>query len=417
VRAPGLGCYMTSLAARKATPRDTSTLLLLGAVWLIMALPSPVQAKNGDTQAQLQTLRGHLKDLEKDLNTSRGERDSLKDELRDTERDIGGLLQNLKQLDAGLRSATTQLDRLQKEDGEQRHQIETQLSHLENEMRAAYILGQQENLKLLLNQKNPADVSRALTYHRYLQAARAARIQSARAALGRLLVLQEQMRTHRAELSALRAEELKKKQTLEASRRKRSQLLAQVNQRVQNQSQERDRLQQDEQRLVRLLKELQSAKLNALRAPPRNRENSASEEPFPSLGGRFTQNKGKLPLPVKGAITARYGAPRNTGDLKWRGIFLAAPEGRNVVSVFRGRVAYADWLRGFGLLLVLEHGDGYMTLYGHNQSLYKEAGDWVEAGQTIASIGSTGGPPEPGLYFEIRHDGEPRNPLDWCKIR
>ena len=139
--------------------------------------------------------------------------------------------------------------------------------------------------------------------------------------------------------------------------------------------------------------------------------------PFPSLDGRFADYKGKLPLPVKGTISARYGAPRNTGELKWRGIFLSAPEGRNVVSVFRGRVAYADWLRGFGLLMVVEHGDGYMTLYGHNQSLYKEAGDWVEAGQTIASIGNTGGPSETGLYFEIRHDGEPRNPLDWCKIR
>ena len=88
-----------------------------------------------------------------------------------------------------------------------------------------------------------------------------------------------------------------------------------------------------------------------------------------------------------------------------------------MASIFRGRVAYADWLRGFGLLIILEHGDGYMTLYGHNQSLYKEAGDWVEAGQTIAGSGSTGGPSEPGLYFEIRHNGEPRDPLEWCRIR
>lgn len=410
---------MTSDPARMPAPRGIrfAALFLLGAAWLGTALPPPAMAKNGDTGEQLQALRGHLKDLEKDLNESRGERDSLRDELRDAERDIGGLMQNLKQLDATLRSETARLGDLQKEDAQQRRQIQTQLSHLENEARAAYILGQQENLKLFLSQKNPADVSRTLTYHRYLQQARAARIQSARAALGRLLVLQEEIRTHREELGTLRAEELKKKQALEASRHKRGQLLAQVNQRVQNQSQERDRLRQNEQRLVRLLKELRSPKLNTLRPPPKNRDQREPQEPFPSLDGRFTDNKGKLPLPVKGTISARYGAPRNTGDLKWRGIFLSAPEGRNVVSVFRGRVAYADWLRGFGLLMVLEHGDGYMTLYGHNQSLYKEAGDWVDAGQTIASIGSTGGPPEPGLYFEIRHDGEPRNPLDWCKIR
>lgn len=405
---------MTSPVTRRPAPRLTArTLLLVGAAWLAMALSPPALAGKGDTHEQLQSLRGHLKDLEKELNESRGERDNLRDELRDTERHIGSLVQNLKQLDAGLRSAGARLGRLQKEDEEQRRRIQDQLRHLENEVRAAYILGQQESLKLFLNQENPADVSRALTYHRYLQQARAAHIQSARKVLERLQVVQQRMRAQREELTSLRAEEVKKKQTLEASRRKRGELLAQVNQRVRDQSQEKDRLLRDEQRLVRLLQELRSPKVSALRPA----EDSVSQEPFPLLDGRFTDNKGKLPLPVKGRIAARYGAPRNTGDLRWRGIFLAAPEGRNVASVFRGRVAYADWLRGFGLLIVLEHGDGYMTLYGHNQSLYKEAGDWVDAGQTIASIGSTGGPAESGLYFEIRHDGEPRNPLDWCKIR
>ncbi len=392
-----------------------TTLLLWGATCWSLALPPPALAENGDTRGQLQTLRSHLKDLEKDLNASRGERDNLRDALRDTEQNIGGLLLNLKQLDASLRTETQRLGRLQQENAQQRRQIQTQLDHLANEARAAYILGQQESLKLFLNQKNPAEVSRVLTYHRYLQQARAARIQSARAALGKLLVLQAQISSHREELTTLRADELKKKQTLEASRRKRGELLAQVNRRVLNQSQEKERLQRDEQRLVRLLDELRSAKLNPPLRPPS--KDSESNTPFPSLDGRFADYKGKLPLPVKGRIEARYGAPRNTGGLKWRGIFLSAPEGRNVISVFRGRVAYADWLRGFGLLMVVEHGDGYMTLYGHNQSLYKEAGDWVEAGQTIASIGNTGGPSEPGLYFEIRHDGEPRNPLDWCKIR
>ncbi len=402
---------MTTDASRRGS---LATPLLLAAVLGLSALlPPPALAGKGDTNEQLRDLRSHLKDLEKDLNASRGERDSLRDELRDTERDIGALMQNLKHVDAGLRSAGTRLSRLQKEDEQQRQQIQGQLKHLENEVRAAYLLGQQESLKLFLNQENPAHVSRTLTYPRYLQQARAAHIQSARKVLERQRGLQDKIRTHREELTALRAEEVKKKQTLEASRRKRGQLLAQVNQRVRDQSQEKDRLQRDEQRLVRLLQELRSPKVSMLR-PSRD---TASPEPFPTLDGRFRENKGKLPLPARGTIAARYGAPRSTGDLKWRGIFLSAPEGGKVVSVFRGRVAYADWLRGFGLLMVLEHGDGYMTLYGHNQSLYKEAGDWVDAGQTIASIGSTGGPSESGLYFEIRHDGEPRNPLDWCKIR
>jgi len=135
------------------------------------------------------------------------------------------------------------------------------------------------------------------------------------------------------------------------------------------------------------------------------------------MHGRFRKYKGKLPLPARGKIVARYGAPKNIGDLRWRGLFLAGREGQDVRSIFRGRVAFADWLRGFGLLLILDHGDGYMTLYGHNQSLYKEVGDWVEAGQVIAGMGNTGDITQPGLYFEVRHNGKPRDPLLWCRAR
>jgi septal ring factor EnvC (AmiA/AmiB activator) len=116
-------------------------------------------------------------------------------------------------------------------------------------------------------------------------------------------------------------------------------------------------------------------------------------------------------------VLARYGTQKNIGNLKWRGLFIAGREGQQVISVFHGRVVYADWLRGFGLLLILEHGDGYMTLYGHNQSLHKAVGDWVKAGEVIASLGNTGDAAQPGLYFEIRHNGEPRDPLIWCRAR
>jgi septal ring factor EnvC (AmiA/AmiB activator) len=358
-----------------------------------------------DTGTHLQELRAHLKSLEKALDESRGERDSVRDELRDTERDIGEQIQTLKQLNRDLNTQTSRLTALQAEKSRQRTQIATQIRHLETEARAAYILGQQEYLKLLLNQENPADVSRVITYHRYLQTARTSHIQAARSALERLATLERQIAQRTQELAALRAQEVDKKRALVDAHAKRTRLLAQLNLRVKNQSQEVDRLRQDEQRLVRLLKELQNVATPA--APPA----------FPTLDGRFPQQKGKLPLPLQGRLIARYGSPRGGGELRWRGIFLAAPEGRPVRSVFRGRVAYADWLRGFGLLLILEHGDGYMTLYGHNQSLYKGAGDWVDAGQVIANAGSTGGPPEPGLYFEVRHNGDPRDPLEWCRLR
>lgn len=402
-------CIMT---ATPATHRYAPFLLICA---FLSAGYVPSADAEPDTGAQLQELRTHLKGLEKELNTSRGERDSLREELRAAEQEVGAQLKTLKQLNTELNSQATRLAGLHAEKDRQRQQIQVQIGHLEKEARAAYILGQQENLKLLLNQENPASVSRVLAYHHYLQRARAARIQEARTALARLATLTDQIQVRTRELEALRSEELAKKQTLLGARAQRGRLLAQVNLRVRNQAQEVERVRLDEQRLVRLLQELKTV---AIRTPPPS---------FPNLPGRFQAHKGKFPLPMQGRITARFGAPRSLGEgglgaaksggLRWRGIFVTAPEGHTVASIFRGRVAYADWLRGFGLLIILEHGDGYMTLYGHNQSLYKEAGDWVEAGQTIAGSGSTGGPPEPGLYFEIRHNGEPRDPLEWCRIR
>ncbi|MDH4133679.1 MAG: peptidoglycan DD-metalloendopeptidase family protein, partial [Gammaproteobacteria bacterium] len=135
---------------------------------------------------------------------------------------------------------------------------------------------------------------------------------------------------------------------------------------------------------------------------------------LPAMPGQ--RGTGSWPAPAKGRLVARFGQPKATGELQWRGIFLAAREGTEVRAPTRGRVAYADWLRGFGLLLVLDHGNGLMTLYGHNQSLVKNVGDPVEAGETVALSGNTGGPVEPGLYFEVRERGEPRDPLIWCKL-
>jgi septal ring factor EnvC (AmiA/AmiB activator) len=174
-----------------------------------------------------------------------------------------------------------------------------------------------------------------------------------------------------------------------------------MNRRIETQSQEIGRLLSDQRRLEALIGGLR----------PLLRE-------FPGADpqARFVDFRGRLPLPIDGGISARFGDPKNVGGLKWRGVFLVSPEGRRVESVFRGRVAYADWLRGFGLLLILDHGDGYMTLYGHNQSLLKQVGDWVEAGEAIALVGNTGDATRSGLYFELRHNGEPNDPLKWCRV-
>jgi septal ring factor EnvC (AmiA/AmiB activator) len=284
----------------------------------------------------------------------------------------------------------------------ERRRLREQAAVLETQLRAAYAMGQQPYLKMLLNQEQPAAAARVAAYYRYFNAARLERIEDIRESLARLAGLEEEVRARREELSALRETQAQEKRILEETRAQRSRLLASLNRDIRDRTQEMARLKADEDRLERLLKEIKTYVPETLQTP------------VPGRQERFVTLKGRLPLPFPGRITARYGEPRGLGDLRWRGVFLTGKEGQAIRAVSRGRVAYADWLRGFGLLLILDHGDGYMTLYGHNQTLYPKVGDWVEAGQAIATVGNTGDAPGTGVYFEIRHNGSPHDPLHWC---
>jgi septal ring factor EnvC (AmiA/AmiB activator) len=353
-------------------------------------------------RAALDALRARIEKLQSEIESTRGERDDARARLRDTERRISTLVRNLHDTDVRMRAETRRLNALQQERSRRRAELADRRRELEQAVRAAYALGRQAYLKLLLSQEDPARVSRVLTYYRYLAAARATRIERITRMLARLDTLEAQITERQRSLAALHAGQLQQRSTLESARHDRRTVLASLNERLASRSQEIDRLKHDEQRLTRLVRELRTV-LADTPAPP------------PVTGGRNAL-KGHWLLPVHGRLVARFGSPRALGSLRWRGIFIAAPEGTEVRAVARGRIAYADWLRGFGLLLVIDHGGGLMTLYGHNQSLYKGVGDQVEAGEVIAVTGNTGGPPQPGLYFEVREQGEPRNPLDWCRL-
>ena len=354
---------------------------------------------------RLSQLRTRLERLEHSLEHTRGERDAQREALRNTEVQIGDTLRRLRQLGIERRLQQEQLLTLRAQQQQERRQIGAQLHQLENEARAAYILGRQEYLKLLLNQEDPATVSRVLTYYGYLQRARAEQIAAARTALERLTRLGSLIQRRQQALARLSADQLGKRRALLHSEARRRILLASLNRRFASQSQEVERLRSNERRLGRLVKGIQSAIAGT--API----------PLPGPNSRFAEFRGRLPLPVAGRIVDRFGEPEGIGNLRWQGIFLAAPEGSKVISVFNGRVAFANWLRGFGLLMIIDHGDGYMSLYAHNQSLYEQTGDWVKAGQVIATVGNTGGARQSGLYFEVLHDERPVNPLKWCRMR
>ncbi len=354
-----------------------------------------------EREAQLEQLRTRIDRLQRDLNDVVGRRDAARDELQVEERRINELMHSLRATDSRLKQRTRTLAELKRREQQARLGLREQLLALESQVRAAYTVGRQPYLKMLLNQENPATAARMLAYYRYFNEARVTRIGETRAALSRLEDVENQIREQTRDLGVLRATQDDERRALEESRRRRAETVAKLNREVTDQTQEIERLRADEERLTRLVRELKTLLPETI-------------VPFPGPNQRFAALKGKLPLPTSGRITARYGQAKGVGDMTWRGIFLSGKEGQSVYAVSRGRVAFAEWLRGFGLLLILDHGDGYMTLYGHNETLHRRAGDWVEAGQPIATVGSTGDAPGTGVYFEIRHNGVPNDPLQWC---
>jgi septal ring factor EnvC (AmiA/AmiB activator) len=280
-------------------------------------------------------------------------------------------------------------------------ELATQQNALSRQLRAAYAMGQQQYVKMLLSQEDPARLGRVLTYYRYLNQARSERINTTRNVLSRLRDLETEIQQRTKELEALRTGQLDSKAELEAARSERGEVVAALNRQVSSQSQEIAQLKVDEERLKRLIEGL-SLYMEELNIDVKGEE-------------RFDRFRGRLRLPVRGTVKASFGELKQGGPLKWDGVLLKAPEGREVHAVYRGRVAFADWFGSFGLLVILDHGDGYMSLYGHNQSLFAQVGDWVDTGQVIAGVGNSGGLGDPGLYFEIRQNGTPRNPLRWCR--
>lgn len=386
----------------------TGSAVAISALLLVLTSMLPSQAANQDTDskqraAELEQLRNRIERLQKGLNKTIDQRDSEREELRKLDVEIGVLVHTLRDLDGRLSAQSARLETLRKQQRSAKSQLQQQHDTLAQQIRTTFAMGRQEYVKLLLNQDDPTAISRVLTYYQYLGRARAQQIAGTRVVLDKVRTLKEDVEQQRRELRALRTAKVQRKQALEAAHARRTEVVATLGRRVHDQTEEIARLRADEQRLQRLLERLQ----DYLADVPRD----------PSFDSRFRDFRGKLPLPTRGKFLAHFGEPKKSGNLRWKGVLLGGREGQDVISVARGRVAFADWLRGFGLLLILEHGDGYMTLYGYNQSLYTQVGDWVEAGQVIASLGNTGDVPEAGVYFEIRHQGQPRDPQQWLRKR
>ncbi len=378
--------------------------LLCGAA-LCALLPGAATAEAKDPKqasAELSELRNRMEALQSQLKASRAQESDLARQVREVEQRIGKLNAGARDIKAQVEAGERQLEALQARYADSIAQLETERSVLGKQLRAAYLLGRQEQVKLVLNQEDPARFGRMLVYYRYLNQARLTRIQAYEGALAEIDALQREIDARRAGLSEIHHQQAAELEALAAERERRAGLLSKLQAEISAKGGELAQLQKDEKRLGQLVKELQRAVAEV--APSKD---NTPRQPFAKL-------KRKLPWPVSGKLTAGFGDRREVGELRWRGAFISAAANRDVRAVAHGRVVFADWLRGFGLLIIIDHGNEYMTLYGHNQSLFKTVGERVAPGDVIASVGDTGGMNRSGVYFELRHKGEPQNPQNWC---
>ncbi|HEY5789662.1 MAG TPA: peptidoglycan DD-metalloendopeptidase family protein [Gammaproteobacteria bacterium] len=373
--------------------------LLLGL--LLAGAPAAAEPDQGAREAELEQLRGRIRALQQELASTRGEHDQVRERLQATEQQIAALHRDLARTESALGAQERRLATLQGERQVRLEALAGQRTALAEQVRAAYAMGRQERLKIVLNQQDPALLGRMLGYYDYFNRARLARIDAIEDLLERLRAIEEELEVERERLAALYARHQASAAALEQERAARADLVATLAGEIADKDRQLERFRNDEARLAQLLASLQRA-LDDIPA------SAAERKPFASLRGR-------LEWPASGRHGARFGQRRGIAGTAWQGVLIEAAEGGAVRAVSHGRVAFADWLRGFGLLLILDHGDGYMSLYGHNQGLNKEVGDWVQTGEVIASVGRSGGRERPGLYFEIRHRGQPVNPARWCR--
>lgn len=431
-----------------------------------LAAPAPPPAAIADKQADLQELRGRIETLRRDLAASEEHQSEAADRLRESERQISSLQRDLYTLGTQRSALQNTLQDLGRQSTELEAKLGQQQAQLEKLVYRQYLQGNPDSLQLLLNGTDPNQMARDLHYLAAIAHARRDMLGEIRATLAKKKALSADAKEHADELAAVEAEQKQRHAELSQQHEERRALLAQISEKVKSQRKEIGNLQENEKRLSQLIDRLgkllaaqaaeaarakaaEAAKAKAAEAAQaaqaaKNRQKAqtaANEEQSPKSrektteptrpktveavenrqvpeesGGQFAKLRGSLRLPSRGVIAGRFGAAREGGGT-WKGLFIRAGSGNDVKAVAGGRVVFAEWMRGFGNLLIIDHGDAYLSIYGNNESLLKQVGERVKGGETVATVGNSGGNPESGLYFELRHQGQPIDPMKWASLK
>lgn len=370
--------------------------LLALTVCLISVSLTPVSATEKQTKQDLNQIQETLKSSVDKLKTQQQKINKIESTLKESELAIANNSKALNELDFSIELNKSEQSQLQKKIKELTLNKQQQQKALSSQLKSAYMTGSHDYSKLLLNQESIATFERTLTYYSYLNKARLTQLDDLKITLIQLAEKQNELTQTQSKLQALLLEQKQKRESLLIAKQQRKGNLALLKKQFTNTRSSVDYLKKNEQILIDTLKNLQ--------------EDIKQQLTFEGL----KNTKGKLKWPSRGRLKHKFGQNKY-GRLKWKGVLINAKEGASVTTIHNGKVVFADWLKGFGWVIVIDHGKGFMSLYGHNQALLKSVGEEVSQGELIALVGQSGGQDNPGLYFEIRHKGQAINPTKWCK--
>lgn len=385
---------------------------LLAAIVLLAAMAAHAETAAQRTQRetaarqQLEQVRKKIQSLSDQQKKIEDQKSQASKALREADASVAGAQGQLRATEARLAELEARLAKLEQQQADLETKLSRQREELAELVRSAYALGQNEELKLLLEQDRVGDLARVLAYHRYFSQDRQQRITELTTELDALAKLREQIQAQQPPLQAARAEQQKAVAQLAQQRQERGKMVSQLDARYRDQRSRLKALGRDEKATTALLERLRKAMATLPPVRPAGTTPSHPATPLAAYSG--------LSLPVAGAVIAGYGGTLPDGHAS-QGLLIAGTAGADVHAAAAGRVAYADWLKGYGLLVIVDHGGGLMTLYAYNDALLKRAGDTVAAGEAIALLGSSGGQGRAALYFELRRNGQPQDPRGWLK--
>lgn len=371
--------------------------LLISAMLAALLLASPIQSGEREDRSKLQKISRDIAKLQQSIKGDNQQQNELSKTLRKSELASADINTKINVLSVKLGSLKSELLKLKQQQSALEISRKRQQALISTQMKAAFHLGNEAPIKLLFNQENPDNVSRTLKYHDYFLSARTEKLNHYRDTLNSLKKVETSISDHQLALVKNRDDLKLQQQQLLKQQQQRREVLVQLNKQISSTKQTLNKLDIERKRLESVLKSLQE---------------SIAKLSLPASDKSFAEQRGKLPWPVSGRLSKHFGAQRHT-NITWSGWLLSAKEGTPVHAIHHGRVIFSDYLRGHGLLMIVDHGDNYMSLYAHNQVLLKETGEWVLTGETIAKVGNTGGQGNHALYFEIRHKGKPTNPTRW----